>query len=96
MMVTICSSCRRTPANSIWWPSAGRKSRPLSREPTTRIRSFCKKKLTANEEISSVVGSALRSGRNAARSVTSARTTATASAPNIITGTGMPNSASNV
>src|SRR5271154_4222 len=70
------------PSTSIWRPSAGRKPSPLSREPTTRMRSFCKKKLTANEEIRRVVGSALRSGRKAARSVSNARTTATAIAPN--------------
>ena len=52
------------------------------------MSSFCRKKLTANEEINSVVGSALRSGRKAARSVISASATATTMAPNSITGTG--------
>ena len=59
---------------------------PSSREPTTRISVFCRKKLTAKDEINSVVGSALRSGRKAARSVISASTTATKIAPNSMTG----------
>ena len=58
------------------------------------MSSFCRKKLTAKDEINSVVGSALRSGRKAARSVISASTTATTMAPSSITGTGKPNSAS--
>jgi hypothetical protein len=92
-MVATCKSCSRTPITSTCRPSAGRKSSPLSRDPTTRMSSFCRKKLTANEEINSVVGSALRSGRNAARSVIKASSTATAMAPNSITGTGSPNNA---
>jgi len=60
------------------------------------MSSFCRKKLTAKDEINSVVGSALRNGRKAARSVISASTTATRMAPNSITGTGKPNSASKV
>ena len=56
--------------------------RPSAASRRPGSRSFCRKKLTANEEIKSVVGSALRSGRKAARSVTSARTTATAMPPN--------------
>ena len=60
---------------------------PFGREPTKRISVFSRKKLTANEEMSSVAGSALRSGRKATRSVTSASTTATSKPPTIMTGT---------
>ena len=70
---------------------------PFGREPTKRISVFCRKKLTAKEEMSSVAGSALRSGRKATRSVDErqqhrddeGRRTAS-------TGSGRPKSASSV
>ena len=46
MMVTICRSCSRTSPNAIRPASAGRKSTPFGREPTSMIIVFSMKKLT--------------------------------------------------
>ena len=69
---------------------------PFGREPTKRISVFCRKKLTAKDEISSVAGSAPRSGRNATRSVASASRIAARKPPNSISGSGWPKSARSV
>ena len=51
-MVTSWRSCSLTPTISTWPASAGRKSTPFGREPTSMIIVFSMKKLTAKEAMS--------------------------------------------
>ncbi|MGC4009597.1 MAG: hypothetical protein QM805_11780 [Pseudomonas sp.] len=60
-----------------------RKSTPFGRDPTSMIITFSIRKLTAKEAISSVAGSAPRSGRKAMRSTRRARIMAPATAPSM-------------
>ena len=94
MMVTIWRRLQADAGELDLAAKLGQEVDALRPRADERIRVFCRKKLTANEEIRSVAGSALRSGRKAARSVTSASTTAAAMPPTIMIGTGWPKSAS--
>ena len=58
--------------------------------PKISIARFCRKKLTANDVTSSVASSALRTGRNAIRSIPSANTATITIASTSSTGHGGP------